>query len=426
MRTFTATIFTTDGTEQMFTLKAPTLDAVRQYLHEKGFTIKKIQEQEAGGIWKKLQSVELGSRIKPANLVRILRSLGQMIQRGYPIESIIDFLLADERDKDVVKFLSILQRKASKGYKDFVELFSEAREYIDDEFFSVLIAGQKTGTVGENIIDYANGRAKMLEQKGKLIKTLSGKFVILGVVLAAFLVIVLFVVPQFTKLFGKKLELPLGMKIMVGISNLFRNYAILVFGSLVGIVAAVLILYQFHLPFRFAVQHVLLKIPVLGPLLRMMETRDFLSMMGNLMTKGVSIMEAIRIVINQTKNLCFRSVYDAIEKNLEKGRKLEQILRQPDPVTTSGTAAMVPVPSGYLLPSVAQAMTLGSKGGNLGEMLHEAYLTYDFQLQNRMDTSIRVIGAAISVFTYLVILFMIGSLASTLFKVMQDPTSLIS
>lgn len=415
MRTFTTTIFTAEGIEQTITLKAPTLEAVRQYLHEKGFTIKKIQEQKARGIWEKLQSIELGSRIKPANLVRILRSLGQMIQRGYAIESVIDFLLADEREKDVVTFLNILQRKASKGYKDFVELFSEAREYIDDEFLSVLIAGQKTGTVGENIIDYANGRAKMLEQKGKLMKTLSGKFVILGVVLAAFLVIVLFVVPQFTKLFGAKLELPLGMKIMVGISNLFRNYAVLVFGGAAVLVAVTLMFYQFHNPFRFAMQDVLLKIPVLGPLLRMMETRNFLYMMGNLMTKGVSIMEAIRIVINQTKNLCFRSVYDAIEKNLEKGRKLEQILREANAV-----------PSGYLLPSVAQAMTLGSKGGNLGEMLHEAYLTYDFQLQNRMDTTISVIGASISIFTYLVILFMIGSLAATLFKVMQDPTALIS
>ena len=71
-------------------------------------------------------------------------------------------------------------------------------------------------------------------------------------------------------------------------------------------------------------------------------------------------------------------------------------------------------------------MTLGSKGGNLGEMLHEAYLTYDFQLQNRMNTSIKILGALISMFTYLVIIFMIGSLAATLFKVMKDPTAVVS
>jgi type II secretory pathway component PulF len=75
---------------------------------------------------------------------------------------------------------------------------------------------------------------------------------------------------------------------------------------------------------------------------------------------------------------------------------------------------------------VAQAMTLGSKGGNLGEMLNEAYLTYDFQLQNRIGFGIKIIGGGISLFTYLLIVFMIGSLALTLFKVMEDPTAIAS
>ncbi len=424
MRTFIATIYNPAGDESIVKLKGDTQESVRKHLRQEGYTIKKIVEQENQGLWQTLQNIEVGQRIKPQNRLRLLRTMGQMIGRGYVLEAIIDFLLADEKEKDVKKLLIILQKKAQKGYKDYVELFREAEDYFEPEFFSILVAGQKTGTVGSNIMDYAEGKAKLLEQKGYLVKTLSGKFVVLGVVCAAFLVIVLFVVPQFTKLFGDALELPLGMQVMVFLSDLFRNYSVLVFGSSIGLVALLISLYKFHLGFRFTIQHLLLKSPVLGDLLRMIHTRDFLYMMGNLMSKGVALMEAIRIVIEQTRNLCFRSVYEAIEANLEKGRKLEQVLKPLDPQLIK-SGLYVAVPSGYLLDSVAQAMTLGSKGGNLGELLFEAYMTYDFQLQNRMNLSIKILGAAISIFTYLVIIFMIGSLAATLFKVMKDPTAVV-
>jgi len=340
------------------------------------------------------------------------------------LENVIDFLLADEKEKDVVKLLHILQNKTTKGYKDYVELFKEADDYFDREFFSVLVAGQKTGTVGRNLIEYADGKEKMLNQKGALRKVLMGKFLVLGIVLVAFIVIVTVIVPQFQKLFGDKLELPIGMRILVFLSQVFENYGIVVAISTIISIMLVVSLYQFHDKVRFFFQHVMLKAPVLGPLLRMMNTRDFLYMMGNLITKGVALMEAMRITIEQTSNLCFRSVYEAIEVNLEKGRKLEQVLRPVDPQLIA-SGLYVEVPSGYLLDSVAQAMTLGSKGGNLGEMLNEAYQTYDFQLQSRIGFSIKIIGGIISIFTYLLIIFMIGSLALTLFKVMENPAALM-
>jgi|GEM_PF-2859945 len=423
MRTFLATVFNSAGEELLLRLKGQTEELIRNHLHQEGYTIKKIQEEEHTSLWKKMQGIELGARIKPENRIRLLRTVGKMINRGYQMERVFDFLLADEKEKDVIKLLQILQRKTLKGYKDFVELFREAADYFDEEFFSILIAGQKTGCVGQNIIDYAEGKDKMLQQKGALLRVLSGKFVVLAVVLVAFVVIVTFVVPQFMKLFGEKLTLPLGMQIMVWISFVFTNYGLLVVVIASGLLALFLAAYKFQERFRFFVQHALLKIPVLGELLRMMHTRDFLYMMGNLVSKGVPLMQSIRIVIEQTSNLCFKAVYVALEKNLEKGRKLDQVLKPLDAQLVA-TGLFVEVPQGYLLDSVAQAMTLGSKGGNLGEMLNEAYLTYDFQLQNRIGLGIKIIGGAISLFTYLLIIFMIGSLAMTLFKVMEDPTAI--
>lgn len=407
----------------MLRLKGQTEELIRVHLHQEGYTIKKILEEEETGLWKKLQGIEMGQRIKAENRIRLLRTLGKMINRGYQMERVFDFLLADEKEKDVIKLLQILQKKTQKGYKDYVELFREAADYFDEEFFSILIAGQKTGCVGQNIVEYAEGKDKMLQQKGALLKVLSGKFIVLAVVLVAFVVIVTFVVPQFMKLFGEKLTLPLGMRVMVWISFVFTNYGLVLLVTGGGIIGFILTVYKLQTTFRFFVQHVLLKIPVLGELLRMIHTRDFLYMMGNLVSKGVPLMQAIRIVIEQTRNLCFRSVYEAIEKNLERGRKLDQVLKPLDPQLVA-SGLFVEVPQGYLLDSVAQAMTLGSKGGNLGEMLNEAYLTYDFQLQNRMSLGIKIIGGGISLFTYLLIIFMIGSLAMTLLKVMEDPTAI--
>jgi len=178
MRNFDACVFTPSGDELLLQLQGQTLERIRTHLHQQGYTIKKIVEKEQRGLWKKLQTIEIGRPIKDQHRIRILRALGQMIQRGYILENIIDFLLADEREKDVITLLQTLQRKSQKGYKDFVELFREAERYFDQEFFSILLAGQKTGTIGKNMIDYAEGKAKMLEQKGALVKTLSGKFLV--------------------------------------------------------------------------------------------------------------------------------------------------------------------------------------------------------------------------------------------------------
>src|SRR3989338_1835765 len=121
MRNFVATIFDAGGQESVRKIRGITLEAVRQHLHEQGYTIKSIQEEENAGLWKKLQDIEMGSRIKAHNRIRFLKTLGQMINRGYVLESVLDFLLADEKEKDVTKLLQILQKKAQKGYKDYVE-----------------------------------------------------------------------------------------------------------------------------------------------------------------------------------------------------------------------------------------------------------------------------------------------------------------
>jgi general secretion pathway protein F len=424
MKTFLAKVFDHGGVSSTLELQADHIDAVYHYLHEQGYTLQSVVEKHSKSLFRRLQSIELGQRIKPQNRIRLLKTLGQMIGRGYALEKVIEFLLADERDKDVRKVLDALHAQTRRGYKDYEELFRVVGYCFDEEFFSILIAGQKTGTVGENLVDYAQGKAQMLRQKKELIKTLSGKFVLLGIVFLAFLVIVLFVVPQFQELFGAELELPLGMQIMMALSAFFRSYGVFVLIGLFILCGIFCALYILHQKARFWIQHFLLRFPVLGYLLRMMQTRNFLYMMGNLLSKGVSLMEAIQIVINQSSNLCFRSVYTAIQQNLEKGRKLEDVLR-PSDAKLDDQSHFMRVPDGYLLNSVAQALSLGSRGGNLGEMLNEAYQSYDIQLQNRMSLVIKIIGMSISVVTYLVIIFMIGSLAMTLFQVMEDPTAFV-
>jgi len=411
MRSFRATVFDGQGVEQVMKLQSDTEERIRQFLHEQGFTIQQIVEEQRQNLWTKLQSIEVGQRIKPQDQIRFLKTLGKMINRGYQLERVLDFLLADERQKDVLKLLRLLRDRAQRGYRDYRELFSVAEEYFDQEFMSLLVAGQKTGTVGQNLIDYAEGREKMLAQRETLQKTLSSKLVVLGVVVVAFVVIVTFVVPQFSELFGEKLQLPWGMELMVWLSDLFRNYA-LVLLALGGLtVVGVTSLYRLHLPSRRVMERILYGTPVFGPLLRMMQTRNFLYLLGSLISKGVALMEAIRIVIEQTMSVNFRSVYEAIERELEKGKKLDQIV--PDQV-----------PQGLLLESVGQAMSLGSRGGNLGEMLLEAYVTYDVLLQNRLSQGIKILGLLISVFSYMVIIFMIGSLAMTLLMIMEDPTAI--
>jgi type IV pilus assembly protein PilC len=424
MKTFLAHVFDQEGVSSKVRLQGETHESVCRYLHDQGYSLQTVVEEESKTLWERLKDIEFGQKIKPQSKIRLLKTLGQMIGRGYALEKVIEFLLADEREKDVRRVLESLHSKTQRGYKDYEELFRVEEQCFDEEFFSVLVAGQKTGTVGENIVDYALGKSQMHAQKKLLIQTLSGKFVLLAIVFMAFLVIVLFVVPQFQDLFGDKLDLPIGMQIMMALSALFQEYGwFLLLGS--GIFFGSLIsLYHLHDRARFWIQHALLKSPVLGYLLRMMQTRNFLYMMGNLLSKGVSLMEAMQIVVSQSSNLCFRSVYAAIQQNFERGRKLEDILR-PFSAEVSDLSHFTVVPSGYLLDSVAQALSLGSKGGNLGEMLTEAYQSYDIQLQNRMSLVIRIIGLSISVVTYLVIVFMIGSLAMTLFQVMEDPTAFV-
>lgn len=395
-------------------LSAERIEHVRAYLSDQRFHIKSLTEEIKLSYWERLKKIELGGSIKAGSKIQLLKNLGQMINRGYSLERVIEFLLVDERDKAVIRLLKKLQKKANRGYRDYEELFRELEQYFDEEFFSVLIAGQKTGTVGQNLIDYAVSKEKLLLQKKTLINLLGAKFFVLGIVLVAFVVIVSFVVPQFMDLFGEKLDLPWGMKIMVAISDLFRNHGVMILGGVIFLSGMSVSFYKLNREFRFFAQKIMLKLPILGGLFRMIETRNFLYMMGNLISKGVSILESIRILIEQTSNLCFQSVYMAIEAGLKKGKKLDQILGVGEDV-----------PKGYLLESVAQAMTLGAQGGNLAELLNEGYQTYDLQLQSRMDMGIKLIGVFVSLITYAVIIFMIASLALTLFMVMEDPGAVL-
>jgi len=268
-----------------------------------------------------------GGGVSPKELAVFTRQFSVMIDAGLPLVQCLEILSSQQENKTFQKVLTGTRSAVEGGST----LSAAMKQYpkVFDPLYSNMVEAGETGGILDTILQRLS---TYIEKNVKLQRAVKSAMVYpIGVLTIAASVIILLlwkVVPVFANLFaGMGVDLPLPTKIVIATSHFVGS----VFGLLIVVVAVAVIIglkVWYGTPQgRYAIDAVILKLPVLGLLMRKIAVGRFTRTLGTLISSGVPILEGLDITAKTSGNAVVERALNKVRKSLEEGKSLTEPLK---------------------------------------------------------------------------------------------------
>lgn len=269
-----------------------------------------------------------GGGVKAKELAVFTRQFSVMIDAGLPLVQCLE-ILAGQQENPFFQKVLIATRASVEGGATLSAAMRLHPKVFDTLFVNMVEAGE-TGGILDTILQRL---AQYIEKNVKLQRAVKSAMVYpIGVLSIAGGVIILLlwkVVPIFATLFaGLGAELPLPTRVVIKLSDFVGS----VFGFLI-VVAAVALIVGLKVWYgtkqgRFILDSILLKLPVLGLLLRKIAVARFTRTLGTLISSGVPILEGLDITARTAGNAVVERALNQVRRALEEGKSLTEPLKE--------------------------------------------------------------------------------------------------
>jgi len=268
-----------------------------------------------------------GGGVKSKELAVFTRQFSVMIDAGLPLVQCLEILGAQQENMTFQKVL-VGTRAAVEGGSTLSAAMKQYPKVFDPLYSNMVEAGE-TGGILDVILQRLSG---YIEKNVKLKAAVKSAMIYpIGVLSIAGGVIILLlwkVVPIFATLFaGLGVDLPIPTKIVIALSNFIGS----IFGLLIVVAAVALIVggkIWYGTPQgRFIMDSIVLKLPILGMLMRKIAVARFTRTLGTLISSGVPILEALDITAKTSGNAVVERALFAVRKSLEEGKSLTEPLK---------------------------------------------------------------------------------------------------
>ncbi len=370
-------------------IEAPDRTSAVGELRKRAILVTKIQERAGGK-----SPSKAGGKVKDKEMAIFTRQFSTMIDAGLPLVQCLNILAEQSESKNLRDVTGRVARSVEQGSTLADSLRRHPRAF-DDLFTNMVEVGESGG-----ILDIVFQRlAAYIEKAAALKRKVKGAMIYpASIISVAFLVVIFmltFVIPTFTKMF-KDLgaDLPLPTQVVVWLSEFVRTYILLIIAAVVGCVFAIRAYYRTEKG-QGTIDALLLKVPVMGTLIRKVAVARFTRTLGTLVSSGVPILEGLRITARTAGN-----------KVVEKA-----VLQCRAAVTAGKTLAEPLKASGVFPPMVIQMISVGEQTGALDAMLSKIADFYD----DEVDVAVSSMTALLEPIMIVVLGVLIGGLVVAMY-----------
>jgi type IV pilus assembly protein PilC len=267
-------------------------------------------------------------------------------------------------------------------------------------YVNLVVAAEEAGTLDVILNRLATHIEKMEALKKKIKAAMVYPAMIVTVAIGVTVVLMVFVVPVFEKLFaGIGSSLPLPTQVVIGISNIFKRYLPIV---ILIVVIAVIALNRYYKTEdgKRKIDGLTLKAPIFGELIRKVSVSRFARTLATLVTSGVPILESLNIVAGAAGN---KVVEEAILKgriSISEGQTISQ------PLTESGVFPAM----------VTQMIAVGETTGSLELMLNKIADFYDDEVDMAVATLSSMLEPVLMIFLGVIVGGLVISMYLPIFK----------
>ncbi len=370
-------------------IEAPDRTSAVGELRKRAILVTKIQERAGSK-----SPSKAGGKVKDKEMAIFTRQFSTMIDAGLPLVQCLNILAEQSESKNLRDVTGRVARSVEQGSTLADSLRRHPRAF-DDLFTNMVEVGESGG-----ILDIVFQRlAAYIEKAAALKRKVKGAMIYpASIISVAFLVVIFmltFVIPTFTKMF-KDLgaDLPLPTQVVVWLSEFVRTYILLIIAAVVGCVFAIRAYYRTEKG-QGTIDALLLKVPVMGTLIRKVAVARFTRTLGTLVSSGVPILEGLRITARTAGN-----------KVVEKA-----VLQCRAAVTAGKTLAEPLKASGVFPPMVIQMISVGEQTGALDAMLSKIADFYD----DEVDVAVSSMTALLEPIMIVVLGVLIGGLVVAMY-----------
>ena len=351
----------------------------------------------------KKQKFRRGGRISDKDITIFTRQLATMMKSGVPLLQAFDIAAKGASNPAVGKLLTDVRTEVETG-SSLAQAFRKHPVYFDALYCNLIAAGEQAGIL-DNLLDrLATYKEKIIALKSKI---KSAMFYPAAVIIVAFVVtavIMLFVVPEFKKVFANfGADLPAPTLFVIGISDAFVSNWYIIFGALGAGIFAFFYFWKRSVAMQVIIDRMLLRIPVIGDIIRKATIARWTRTLSTMFAAGVPLVEALDSVGGASGNHIYKVATRQIQTEV-----------------STGTSLTVSMQNAQVFPMmVVQMVAIGEESGQLDSMLGKVADMYEQEVDDAVAAMSSLIEPVIMVFLGIVIGGLVVAMYLPIFKLGQ-------
>lgn len=337
-------------------------------LHQEGYLLVKADLEKEKSLAKR-DILEVFSRFRKVPLrekIFFTRNLRIMIGAGVSLPRAIRTLANQSKNKKFQEVLFKIEESVTRG-QNLSDVLSEHPQVFPEVFRSMIKVGEESGTL-EDVLENLTSQ---MEREGDLKSKIKGAMIYPAVILSVMVLIgvlmMVMVVPKLAAVFEDlKAELPFTTKIIIGLSQSLERFWPFLF--LIIILAIILSrLISKSKKIKKSLDMLFLKLPIISPLIKKINTASTSRTLSALIASGVPIVRSLEIVAGTLGNFYFQEAIKKATDEVQKGGKLSQILANYE----------------NLFPSIMiQMIAVGEETGETSQILAKLAAFYEEEVSN--------------------------------------------
>jgi general secretion pathway protein F len=379
---------------------------LRQILRKEGILVTSFELSKGGKAAKEANAkkgglsrdVDLGgffSGVSKTEVAALTRQMATLLKAGIPLAEALGALVEQITNIRLKTPMAEVRTQVNEG-SALADALAKHPKIFDELFVSMVRAGELAGNLDEVLTRLADFLESAQKLKSKVQSAMIYPMVMVAVTVGIIGVLMVKVIPEITSMFSQQGKtLPINTRMLIASSGFMGNHwkAIL----LVIVAGSILFVkWKATKDGKETWHRFVLKVPVVGQLVRTINVSRFARTLGTMLESGVPMLRALDTSKQIVANVVLRDAIENAKRAVTEGESLAQTLKK----------------SGQFPPTMIHMTAVGERAGQLEQMLERVATTYESEVDVKL-------GRMTALLEPLILVIMGGIVAFIVFSILQ-------
>jgi type IV pilus assembly protein PilC len=378
MTTYAYVALEPSGRKKTGFVDANSRDAAMAAITSEGRFVLEIKEHTAKQQAKQHGEAKRKGGVSRSDIALFTRRVSDLSAAGLPLDRVLS-VVAEQSESALLSEIAENALEEVRGGKSVSDALAAYPKYFPQVYTQTLKAGEASGQFPEVTARLADFQENEVQRRSTIISAMVYPIMLMATAVFVVIFLLVFVVPRLSSVFkGLGDELPASTKLLLDVTSFITGYYMWIIGGLV----AAFVAYRTWVATdagALSRDSMLLRAPMIGPVVRKATVSRFSRVLGTLIFGGVPILSALDLAGLASGNRLFMTSTRQVENEVREGRSIHEAMRD--------TGAFPPV--------LTHMVAIGEETGDLPKMLGRVSDSMDFEVDNSMRRLTAMVEPAI-------------------------------